>query len=176
MENTTPNQNGSKPNNNTTNNNTNNNTNNGGGTLQCGNEKGILPAYAPLANPFVPFQQNNPERYEAPKGLVRGTLFPGLDLPFMGMVNNQEKEATPLEELQALSFAVVELGEYLDTHADDTEALQLFRSYAELYQKGVTEYQRQYGPLMMAQSGADGKNYNWLQDPWPWDAMTTGKE
>lgn len=68
------------------------------------------------------------------------------------------------------------LGEYLDTHADDTEALQLFRSYAELYQKGVTEYQRQYGPLMMAQSGADGKNYNWLQDPWPWDAMTTGKE
>ena len=108
--------------------------------------------------------------------MVRGTLFPGLDLPFMGMVNNQEKEATPLEELQALSFAVVELGEYLDTHADDTEALQLFRSYAELYQKGVTEYQRQYGPLMMAQSGADGKNYNWLQDPWPWDAMTTGKE
>ena len=172
MENTTPNQNGSKPNNNTTN----NNTNNGGGTLQCGNEKGILPACAPLANPFVPFQQNNPERYEAPKGLVRGTLFPGLDLPFMGMVNNQEKEATPLEELQALSFAVVELGEYLDTHADDTEALQLFRSYAELYKKGVTEYQRQYGPLMMAQSGADGKNYNWLQDPWPWDAMTTGKE
>ncbi len=122
----------------------------GGGTLQCGNEKGILPACAPLANPFVPFQQNNPERYEAPKGLVRGTLFPGLDLPFMGMVNNQEKEATPLEELQALSFAVVELGEYLDTHADDTEALQLFRSYAELYQKGVTEYQRQYGPLMMS--------------------------
>ena len=135
-----------------------------------------MPACAPLANPFVPFQQNNPERYEAPKGLVRGTLFPGLDLPFMGMVNNQEKDATPLEELQALSFAVVELGEYLDTHADDTEALQLFRSYVELYQKGAAEYQKQYGPLTMSQSGADGKSYNWLQDPWPWDAMTTGKE
>ena len=48
---------------------------------------GKLPAAAPLANPFVPFQADNPEQYEAKLGLVRGTLYPGLDLPFMGMVN-----------------------------------------------------------------------------------------
>ena len=49
--------------------------------------EGRLPAMAPLANPYVPFQLENPPQYEAQKGLVRGTLFPGLDLPFMGMVN-----------------------------------------------------------------------------------------
>ena len=43
--------------------------------------EGRLPAMAPLANPYVPFQLENPPQYEAQKGLVRGTLFPGLDLP-----------------------------------------------------------------------------------------------
>ena len=50
---------------------------------------GRLPAKAPLANPYVPFQLENPPRYEARKGLIRGTLYPGLDLPFMGMINQK---------------------------------------------------------------------------------------
>ena len=52
---------------------------------------GRLPACAPLANPYVPFQNENPPKYEARKALIRGTLFPGLDLPFHGMVNEHEK-------------------------------------------------------------------------------------
>ena len=47
--------------------------------------EGVLPASAPLANPYVPFQRENPPRYEARKGMVRGTMYPGLDLPFMGI-------------------------------------------------------------------------------------------
>lgn len=133
-----------------------------------GCEQGILPACAPLANPFVPFQQDNPPTYPAKKGVVRGTLFPSLDLPFMGMVNNQELSATDLHELQALGFAVVELGEYLDTHANDQEALALFRSYVDLYEKGVEAYQKTHGPLMQRQSGTGG-SYNWLNEPWPWE-------
>ena len=42
---------------------------------------GKLPSSAPLANPYVPFQLENPPVYEASNGIVRGTLFPGLDLP-----------------------------------------------------------------------------------------------
>ena len=44
---------------------------------------GRMPATAPLANPYVPFQDEDPPKYEARMGLIRGTLFPGLDLPFM---------------------------------------------------------------------------------------------
>ena len=95
--------------------------------------EGYLPASAPLANAYVPFQMENPPKYEARKGLVRGTLFPGLDLPFMGMVNQKEKPVTPLTELQALGFAVQELALYLDTHRDDREALELYRSYQRMY-------------------------------------------
>ena len=75
---------------------------------------GRLPASAPLANPYVPFQSEQAPRYEARKGLIRGTLFPGLDLPFLDMVNQKEKPVTPLSELQVLGFAIQELALYLE--------------------------------------------------------------
>ena len=76
---------------------------------------GRLPEKAPLANPYVPFQTEDPPKYEARKALVRGTLYPGLDLPFKGMVNKSEKPVTPGTELQVLGFAIQELSLYLDT-------------------------------------------------------------
>lgn len=129
---------------------------------------GILPRNAYLANPYVPFQPNNPPTYPAKKGIVRGTLFPGLDLPFMGLVNEAPLGDTPMQELQTLCFALVELGEYLDTHADDEEAFELFRSYGELYRKGLKEYEKQCGPLSIRAAAADDK-FSWLNGPWPWE-------
>ena len=129
---------------------------------------GRLPAKAPLANPYVPFQMENPPMYEARKGLVRGTMYPGLDLPFMGMVNKNEKPITPLGELQALAFAVQELALYLDTHRDDKDALELYRSYQQMYAKSQEEYRKKHGPLN--HRGASGSEcYDWLDDPWPWE-------
>lgn len=130
--------------------------------------EGRLPAMAPLANVFVPFQMENPPKYEARKGLVRGTLFPGLDLPFMGMINQKEKAVTPLSELQALGFAVQELALYLDTHREDREALELYRSYQNLYDRCRDEYKKKHGPLNHMRA-SDAECYDWLDDPWPWE-------
>ena len=129
--------------------------------------EGRLPCSAPLANPYVPFQLENPPVYEARKGFVRGTLYPGLDLPFMGMVNKQDKPVTPLTELQTLGFAIQELALYLDTHRDDAEALELYKNYQQMYQKCAMAYEKKYGPLnhKSVSSGA----YKWLDDPWPWE-------
>ena len=138
-------------------------------TPSCADWQGSLPACAPLANPYVPFQQNNPQTYPVKTGVVRGTLFPGLDLPFMGRINEQDLSDTPLHELQALGFALVELGEYLDTHPDDCEAVELFHSYAALYQKGAAEYEAACGPLTQRSSTGENCRYDWLKDPWPWD-------
>ena len=68
---------------------------------------GMLPACAPLANPFVPFQRDDPPVYAAAVGAVRGTLFPGLDLPLRGQENSGELSGTLQRDLQALGFAVV---------------------------------------------------------------------
>lgn len=129
---------------------------------------GRLPAEAPLANPYVPFQLENAPMYEARKGLVRGTLYPGLDLPFRGMVNKQEKSVTPLSELQALHFAIQELALYLDTHRDDQEALELYRSYQKMYQHCEAEYKRRRGQMNHMQI-SETKGFDWLDDPWPWE-------
>lgn len=129
--------------------------------------EGRLPTMAPLANPYVPFQLENPPVYEAQKGIVRGTLFPGLDLPFMGMINQHELPNTPLAELQTMAFAIQELALYLDTHKDDKEALEMYRLYQKIYNEGKKKYEKECGPLNHM-SVVDGK-YRWLDDPWPWE-------
>ncbi len=129
---------------------------------------GFLPAKAPLANPYVPFQPSNPPRYEARRGLIRGTLFPCLDLPFMDMVNEAELSDTPLHELQALAFAIQELGQYLDTHGEDGDAAELYQQYAELYRNGMEQYQTRCGALRQTDSVKNGK-YTWINAPWPWE-------
>ena len=129
--------------------------------------EGRLPALAPLANPYVPYQIENPPMYEARKGLVRGTLFPGLDLPFMSMINQKEQPVTPLTELQVMSFAIQELALYLDNHAEDKEALDLYRAYQRMYDEGRRKYEKECGPLNHM-SESEGR-YRWLDDPWPWE-------
>ena len=129
---------------------------------------GRLPASAPLANAFVPFQNEDSPKYEARKALVRGTLYPALELPFKGMVNKNEKAVTPMTELQALHFAIQELALYLDTHRDDREALELYRAYQEMYRHCKAEYLKHRGPMNHTQI-SNSDRYEWLDDPWPWE-------
>jgi len=129
--------------------------------------EGMLPAIAPLANPYVPFQMEGPPKYTAEKGLIRGTLFPGLDLPFKGMVNNKEKPVTPMSQMQALAFAIQELALYLDTHRNDSEALELYHSYQKMYHECMKMYHEKYGPTNH-RTPSKGP-YVWLNDPWPWE-------
>lgn len=139
----------------------------------CADTDGTLPGCAPLANPYVPFQQTGSEQYPAPKALVRGTIFPGLDLPFMGMVNSKEKTGTALVQVQELGFALRELGLYLDTHAADDEAAALYNQYAERYEDAMQQYQQSGCSLTQMQSAMSGR-YEWLRDPWPWDYREEG--
>lgn len=129
---------------------------------------GRLPATAPLANAYVPFQEENPPQYEPRKALVRGTLFTGLDLPFMGMVNKKEQPVTPLSELQVMGFAIQELALYLDTHREDKEAFELYCIFQKAYNEAKTEYEKNCGPLTHF-SRAPQNKYKWLNDPWPWE-------
>ena len=99
---------------------------------------------------------------------MRGTMFPGLDLPFLGSVNQRELNVTPLTELQALNFAIQDLALYLDTHRDDCEALELYRAYQQMYEKCRAEYRRKRGPLNHGVA-SESRCYDWLDDPWPWE-------
>lgn len=129
---------------------------------------GTLPSRAPLANGYVPMQSDNPPRYEPAKALIRGTLYPGLDLPFKGMVNNREKPDTQKTQIQKSGFVLQELALYLDTHPEDKDALAMYRHYQNLYHDGTKEFSHQCMPLSHA-IPVDDKEYSWLRDPWPWE-------
>ena len=67
-----------------------------------------------------------------------------------------------------MMFAIQELALYLDTHKDDLEALELYQAYQQMYHKGMMEYQKEHRPLTH-EMPCNGMNYNWIQDPWPWE-------
>ncbi len=133
-----------------------------------GDMYGILPCPAPLANPYVPYQPTGPQKYLPSRGIMRGTLFPGLDLPFHAMVNEGELWGTPLAELMALDFAIKELQLYLDTHSKDPEALELLQSYISMQKEGTQKYVELYGPVSI-EDVQTAKGYTWVKDPWPWE-------
>ncbi len=135
----------------------------------CGVMEGSMPGTcANLAFPYIPMQNKNAQRYDAADALAAGTLFPGLNLPFFKAVKSRmNTDNTPLCELMALGFAINELGLYLDTHPDDSEALTLYTRYVQLFQEGRSRYESMYGPLQ--QTAVTEAGYTWLNDPWPWE-------
>ena len=138
----------------------------------CGT--GTLPENAPLANPYVPFQIDDPPQYPANKAIIRGTLFHGLELPFHGLVNQQELPINGATELQTLAFALQELSLYLDTHREDAEALERYRSCQRLYHDALMAYNADRRPLTHILP-AEGP-YRWLDDPWPWEYCANVRE
>ena len=128
---------------------------------------GSLPRSAPLAMAYVPMQRSVQPSYEAPMALSRGTLFPGLDLPFMGVVNTGTAP-TPQRELMAISFVCDELTLYLDTHSEDTEAFELLQTMLALKEEAHERFVRRCSPLTHDDL-RQATSYTWLNDPWPWD-------
>ena len=141
----------------------------------CGDSFGTLPECAPLAVPYVPFQQTGSKKFSQNEALNHGTLFPALDLPFRSKVAPANAVQSALNELQALEFVITELGLYLDTHQDDAEAFALFQQYVEMEKRAQEAYVAMYGPLMQSEAARD-KTYTWLKDPWPWNFQEGGKK
>ncbi len=143
----------------------------------CGYKCGYLPDCAPLATAWTPMQQENPPMYEGCEALTRGTLFPGLDLPFKNIINKSNPYAgTPLGELMALWFIIKELQLYLDTHKGDREALKALQETIALEREGHRRYVKLYGPLNITDVEL-ADCYSWVDGPWPWEYdERTGKK
>ena len=129
---------------------------------------GTLPGtMAPLAMAYTPMQKSVDTAYESNEALSRGTLFPGLDLPFMNIVN-KNLEATPMTELMAIDFVAHELGLYLDTHKDDKQAFEMYQTFLALAKEAHDRYIRKFGPVLKRDM-LGMESYTWLDSPWPWD-------
>ena len=146
----------------------NNETGNSCPMPSCPDNYGTMPSCAGLAVPYVPFQQTGSKQYSQNDALSNGPSFPRPNLPVHFKVEGSTLPSPPLVELQALEFVVLELGTYLDTHPDDTEAFELFKQYSAMEQSAKAAYEAKFGPITKT-SAAAGSSYRWLQDPWPWN-------
>jgi spore coat protein JB len=83
--------------------------------------------------------------------------------------NNKPSRREMLQKINEVSFAVVELNLFLDTHPEDSNALEYFNECSRHRQKLLREYARMYGPLIVDDANENpGSYWNWIQMPWPW--------
>ena len=80
----------------------------------------------------------------------------------------QESRVELLEKLQSYNFAAYDMLLYLDTHANDKKAFELYKELVEKTKLLKKEYESCFGPLT-PYSAAASDYFNWLNSPWPWE-------
>ncbi len=78
------------------------------------------------------------------------------------------KQKEDLKTVQELDFFVQDLIEYLDTHPDDSEALNQYKTAVQKANASRKEYEATYGPLFIYDF-EEAKDWSWGKTPWPWD-------
>ena len=74
-----------------------------------------------------------------------------------------------LHEINILSFTIVELTLFLDTHPDNQEAMRHFDYYNRLKKDIYEEYNNMFGPLSLNQAKGRTQEFQWTMQPWPWE-------
>lgn len=73
-----------------------------------------------------------------------------------------------LRRLSSAQFAAWEVRMYLDTHPDDTEAINTLHKYTQKTALLMKEFESKYGPIE-AQNSLGDKRFQWVNNPWPWE-------
>ena len=70
--------------------------------------------------------------------------------------------------IKELSFVLVELNLFLDSHPSCSEALAYFKEVKKEYDALVCRYEEMGMPLTV--SGNTGDQWDWVMTPWPWES------
>ncbi|MDE7016152.1 MAG: spore coat protein CotJB [Lachnospiraceae bacterium] len=87
------------------------------------------------------------------------------------MMNNfRNEQARLLHQIDLISFVIVEMNLYLDTHPDDSEAVEYLKHYAHMKNQAMREYASKYEPLTVDTANASSaKEWVWATSPMPWE-------
>ncbi len=91
------------------------------------------------------------------------------------MINDRISREELLSIIDQLSFAVVDISLYLDSHPFDEDALDYFHEKSSLRQEAVALYTKKYGPLTIeAAHDRASRKWDWVNQPWPWEVKKGG--
>lgn len=78
------------------------------------------------------------------------------------MQNRNRVRQEMMKQIKCLSFAIVDISEYLDTHPDDRKAICLHKEYCNQLEEIKDKYQRVFGPLTIYYPC---NKWRWLEEP-----------
>ena len=83
---------------------------------------------------------------------------------------NSEEKKKMLDRVNELSWGVVEMTEYLDTHPYEKDAIDYFVRLNREYNKAKKAYYEAFGPLTIDQIDQvnDMTAWNWALEDLPW--------
>ncbi|MBQ8941572.1 MAG: spore coat protein CotJB [Firmicutes bacterium] len=74
-----------------------------------------------------------------------------------------------LKRLTVLDFLAVDLQLYLDSHPDCKEGIKKYNEVVNEADGLREQYENLYGPLFSYRSYSKKDQFNWTDDPWPWE-------
>ena len=78
-----------------------------------------------------------------------------------------QNENPLLQKVYETGFALDEATLYLDTHPEDSQAMEYYQYVKRASQSAVSAYEQTYGPLMINQ--VEANTWTWVNDPCPWE-------
>lgn len=122
------------------------------------------------------FSNNNKSSsnlYDPYVGFISGNMFPNLYNAYKISnpleIEPMNEQAELLTYIDALCFATIDLGLYLDLYPEDKKVIELFNNFREqkkLYEK---EYESKFGPLFLSSDALNTYPWAWNNSPWPWE-------
>lgn len=79
----------------------------------------------------------------------------------------ERTKAAMMQQINEASFAMDDVLLFLDTHPEDTEALNYYRSVVNMRKNALDAYQRQFGPLLV--DDVTSNTWDWVTEKWPWE-------
>ena len=79
-----------------------------------------------------------------------------------------EEQTRLMLRLQQLGLTMDDLREYLDTHPDDSFAIERFNMSAQEYRQLLEQLAEDYGPLSRTCDNSESDNRLWAGQAFPW--------
>ncbi len=117
---------------------------------------------------------NSSDLFDAYTGFISGNMFP--DLYNAYKISNpleiepMNEQAELLTYIDALCFADIDLGLYLDLYPNDKNVISLYNKFREQKKQYEQEYESKFGPLFLSSDALNSYPWAWDNSPWPWQS------
>ena len=118
-------------------------------------------------------KQKSSNLFDPYVGFISGNMFPDLYNSYKFSkpleIEPMNEQAELLTYIDALCFATIDLGLYLDLYPNDKDMIQLFNKYREQKKEYEKQYESKFGPLLLSSDALNNYPWAWDNTPWPWE-------